>query len=252
MVDPAAAVGPPGAQFMMGGVGTAICIAALEAEAERPLINAATQFLNVAQPGEELRVQAELVQVGRKVTQARAFVRAGERELIAVQAALGEREAQPDAQFIGPPDVPRARECEERMPAFPELADLHSHMRKHVAFEDEAMGRARHWLGPIQGVPTAALLAVVADFLAGGNERTRGASSLDNIFRMGRAVETEWVLLDIEIQSIQRGNFHGTVNLFAEDGTLLATAAQSGAVPKLGTGWAHAHVPESARGQRGS
>nr|MBA3282593.1 hypothetical protein [Acidimicrobiia bacterium] len=38
---------------------------------------------------------------------------------------------------------------------------------------------------------------------------------------------TEWVLLDIQIEGIDHGFGHGTVRLFAEDGTLMATASQS-------------------------
>jgi acyl-CoA thioesterase len=34
-------------------------------------------------------------------------------------------------------------------------------------------------------------------------------------------------LLDIQIQGVERGFGHGTMNMFAEDGTLLATASQS-------------------------
>ena len=52
-----------------------------------------------------------------------------------------------------------------------------------------------------------------------------GGSSLDNTMRFGRLVPTEWVLLDMHIQLAQRGFGHGSVNLFAEDGTLLAVGA---------------------------
>jgi acyl-CoA thioesterase-2 len=40
-------------------------------------------------------------------------------------------------------------------------------------------------------------------------------------------VPTEWVLLDIRVQAVQRGFGHGLVHMFAQDGTLLATASQS-------------------------
>jgi len=40
-------------------------------------------------------------------------------------------------------------------------------------------------------------------------------------------VPTDWVLLDIQIESVQRGFAHGTIQMFAENGTLLATASQS-------------------------
>jgi len=40
-------------------------------------------------------------------------------------------------------------------------------------------------------------------------------------------VPTEWVLLDIRVDLIANGFGHGVVHLWAEDGTLLATASQS-------------------------
>ena len=42
-----------------------------------------------------------------------------------------------------------------------------------------------------------------------------------------RLVPTEWVLLDIRVHAVERGFGHGLVHMFAEDGTLLATASQS-------------------------
>jgi acyl-CoA thioesterase len=44
---------------------------------------------------------------------------------------------------------------------------------------------------------------------------------------VARIVPTEWVLADISIDVVAKGFGHGRVNLWAEDGTLLATASQS-------------------------
>ena len=38
---------------------------------------------------------------------------------------------------------------------------------------------------------------------------------------------TDWVLLDIQVHAVANGFGHGLVHLWAEDGTLLATASQS-------------------------
>jgi acyl-CoA thioesterase len=35
------------------------------------------------------------------------------------------------------------------------------------------------------------------------------------------------VLLDIQVESVQRGFGHGTIQMFAQNGALLATASQS-------------------------
>ncbi len=49
----------------------------------------------------------------------------------------------------------------------------------------------------------------------------------DNTLRVAKLVPTEWVLLDIRVHAIANGFGHGVVHLWAEDGTLLATASQS-------------------------
>ena len=54
-----------------------------------------------------------------------------------------------------------------------------------------------------------------------------GGSSLDNSIRVVRLVPTEWVLLDIRIHAIHAGFGHGLVHLWADDGTLMATASQT-------------------------
>ena len=54
-----------------------------------------------------------------------------------------------------------------------------------------------------------------------------GGNSLDNTLRVMNLVPTTWVLLDIRVQGVARGFGHGLVHMFAEDGTLMATASQS-------------------------
>jgi hypothetical protein len=67
-------------------------------------------------------------------------------------------------------------------------------------------------------VPTGA--AVVLGRVGGGN-------SLDNTLRLRAVVPTRWVLCDIQMSAADRGFAQGHLRLFAEDGTLMATASQS-------------------------
>jgi acyl-CoA thioesterase len=63
--------------------------------------------------------------------------------------------------------------------------------------------------------------------------RRASSNSLDNTLRMVRpsdAHPTEWVLADVRVQAVADGFGHGVVHLWAEDGTLLATASQSAVV----------------------
>ena len=84
--------------------------------------------------------------------------------------------------------------------------------------------------GVIEGVDAAAL-AVLGDFVPMGVGQALGVrgggNSLDNTLRVVNLVPTEWVLLDIRVHAVERGFGHGLVHMFAEDGTLLATASQS-------------------------
>jgi acyl-CoA thioesterase len=54
-----------------------------------------------------------------------------------------------------------------------------------------------------------------------------GGTSIDNTIRIYKLAPTEWVLLDVYSHGVARGFGHGIVHMFAEDGTLLATASQS-------------------------
>jgi acyl-CoA thioesterase len=82
----------------------------------------------------------------------------------------------------------------------------------------------------ISGVD-AATLAVLGDFIPMGVGQALGlrggGNSLDNTLRVVRLVPTEWVLVDIQVQGVQRGIGHGSLTMFAQDGTLMATASQS-------------------------
>ena len=77
----------------------------------------------------------------------------------------------------------------------------------------------------------ATTLAILGDFVPMGVGqalgRRGGGNSLDNTLRVGRTVPTDWVLMDIRVHAVERGFGHGLVHMFAEDGTLLATASQS-------------------------
>jgi acyl-CoA thioesterase len=62
-------------------------------------------------------------------------------------------------------------------------------------------------------------------------------NSLDNTLRIVRVHPTEWILADIRVHALAEGFGHGLVHLWAEDGTLLATASQSAIVrnPRKGS-----------------
>ena len=77
----------------------------------------------------------------------------------------------------------------------------------------------------------AGALAILADYMPSvlGNAmgRVMGSTSLDNTIRFGRLEPTEWVLCDNRMEYAGNGFGHGTVHLWSQSGTLLATASQS-------------------------
>lgn len=228
-------VGPPERTFMMGGVGLGSAIVALEEATGRPLVWATAQYLSFAQRGSVVDIDVHVPVVGRTVTQARASSHVGEREIITVNAALGERPGQPDEQYVAMPDVPGPEAFDREVSLHGDPGDLHSRIerRRVVGGAVDHEGHAYMWIRATRGdAMTAGLLAIFADFMAAAIPLTTGSTSLDNTLRIRRIEPAEWCLLDARIQGVANGFFHGEMCLFAQDGTLLATASQSGILPR--------------------
>jgi len=231
-------VGPPDRQFVMGGVLLASAIAALERTTERPLVWATAQFLSAGSPGGVIGIEVEPLVVGGKITQARATSREGDRLVLNVLASLGGRGDRPELQFAQMPEVPAPEQCQTKASHFPDADDMQREFEKRVAFQSDEQGIERLWFRSTTSAPiTPALLAIMADFLAGGHAETGGSASLDNTIRIHHIKQTEWVLMDTQFSGLAGGAFHGHTRLFAQDGTLLATAGQSGMLPKPGKGY---------------
>jgi acyl-CoA thioesterase len=98
-------------------------------------------------------------------------------------------------------------------------------------------GRSALWLRLPEGLDATATLAIVADYVPFGIGQALGrpisGNSVDNTLRMVRVRRTDWVLADVRVQAVADGFGHGVVHLWAEDGTLLATASQSVIVRRL-------------------
>ena len=77
----------------------------------------------------------------------------------------------------------------------------------------------------------ATALGILGDFVPMQSVRRwawlRVATASTTQSALSSLLPTKWVLLDIYIDAIDRGFGHGRVNMFAEDGTLMATASQS-------------------------
>jgi len=227
--------------FMYGGAGLGAAIAAMETTSGRPTIWATAQYLTFARPGQVLDIDVTLAVEGHQMTQARAVCHVEDREILTVNAALGTRPFAHAGQYETMPQVSPPNDCPRRI-----------HRRETSGFIsdrlDERLAKGRD-LDQLDGTPgdgqtvmwaripevlgdvDGAALGVLGDFVPFGVGQALGirggGNSLDNTLRIVELVPTEWVLLDIRVHAVERGFGHGLAHMFAQDGTLMATASQS-------------------------
>ncbi len=228
--------------FLFGGAGLGAAIGALEGTSGRSCIWATGQYLSYAAPGEVMDIDVTIAVEGHQITQARAVGHVGNREILTVNAALGERPDMPEGQWETMPDVPPPDQCEVRPHRMPVEGTINERLEQRLVkgrhFDDldgnPGDGQTIVWAripAAIDRSIDATALAVLGDFVPMGVGQALGVrgggNSLDNTLRVARLVPTEWVLLDIRAHAVERGFGHGLVHMFAEDGTLLATASQS-------------------------
>jgi acyl-CoA thioesterase len=225
--------------FLFGGCGLGAAIEALEGTTGRPLIWATAQYLAFARPPEVLDIDVTVAAAGRYTTQARAVGHVADREILTVNAALGERPFAQQGQWARMPEVPPPGDCPEREFTWNREGSMAERIEQRWARPEQGDGRCAVWTRmPELLEPSAAALAVLGDFVPLGLGQTLEgpltSNSLDNTLRVATPVPTEWVLLDIRIDVVRRGFGHGQVYLWAADGTLMATASQSAIVRDQG------------------
>jgi acyl-CoA thioesterase len=228
-------------QFLFGGAGLAAAISAMEGTSGRECVWATGQYLSYARPGEVLDIDVTIAVEGHQITQARAVCHVGHREILTVNAALGNRPFDRSGQWVTMPEVPPPEQCAQRPYRGPVSGTINERLDQRIVkgrpFEDldgvAGDGQLIMWARipeVIDGVD-AASLAVLGDFVPSGVGQSLGVrgggNSLDNTLRLAKLVPTEWVLLDIRTDVVERGFGHGEVRMFAQDGSLLAVASQS-------------------------
>jgi acyl-CoA thioesterase len=248
-----------GGGFLFGGCGLGAAISALETTTGRQVIWATSQYLSYARLGEHLDVDITVAVDGRNTSQARVVCHVGQREILTVNAALGEREFPHSGQWEQMGDVPPPTDCPLREHFIDEADTISGRMEQRLVKGrglDEldgthSDGQTRMWARlpeVIEGVD-ATTLAILGDFVPMGVGQALGirggGNSLDNTLRVVHLVPTQWVLLDIRVHGVRNGFGHGLVHMFAEDGTLMATASQSCIVRMWGQG-------PNARPQKGT
>jgi acyl-CoA thioesterase len=230
-----------GGRFLFGGCGLAAAIVAMERVAERKTVWATAQYLSYAQIGDVMDVDVTVASAGHFTSQARVVGHVGDREILTVNAALGERPAEEDAQWARLPEVPSPEDCPTREMRPGAVGSLMDRLDIRLArgsqwdaLEPAPGGRSALWVRMPDIETSAAALAVLGDYVPFGLSQALGSwhrsNSLDNTLRIHRVVPTDWVLLDIAAHGVHNGFGHGRVHLWNRDGTLLATASQSAIV----------------------
>src|SRR3569623_624084 len=97
-------VGPPGNQFMFGGIGLAAAIKAMEGTCGRPVIWATAQYLSYAKPPSVVDLDVWTPAEGKSNTQARVIGHVDDKEILTVNAALGTRPNDISRQWVDRPD----------------------------------------------------------------------------------------------------------------------------------------------------
>jgi acyl-CoA thioesterase II len=229
---------PPAFGALFGGCALGAAVAVLETVTARPLVWATVQYLEFARPPSVVDLAVNEVVRGRSTTQARVLATVDGKEIFTVLAALGRRQLPWTGEWAVRPEV-TAPEDSPLRPLTPDHAGtISDHLEMRVAqFADTASrgGRAALWVRLPESVPaTAASLAIVGDFVIYAISELLGqpifGTSIDNTLRMVCGHPTRWVLVDIQVQAVVGGFGHGHEQLWAEDGTLLATASQSAIV----------------------
>lgn len=229
-----------GGGFLFGGCGLGAAIEALEGTTGRPVVWAAAQYLSYANPPSVVDIDVVVAVNGHQITQARAVGHVADREVFTVNAALGDRPLEHSGQWesmplVQPPDDSPPRAYRKRVDdSIMQRLDVRLAAGRDVLDLDGTPGdgTCSLWarMPELLDVSTAAL-GILGDYVPFGVGQTlglpAGGNSLDNTLRVYRVVPTEWVLLDVQVHAIQHGFAHGRVHLWAEDGTLMATASQS-------------------------
>ncbi|MGH9205613.1 MAG: acyl-CoA thioesterase [Acidimicrobiales bacterium] len=229
-----------GGAFLFGGCALAAAIVAMEEASGRPMVWSTAQYLSYAPTGSTLDIEVTLAAAGHNTTQARAVGRLAGTEILTVNGALGKRSLALTGSWEAQPEVPSPEESDERRLDNRHVGTIMERLETRLAlgrqFQDmdgtPGDGRSAIWARiPGHLEPSAATLAILGDFVPSGMGqalgRPAGGNSLDNTLRVVRLVPTTWVLCDIRIQAIENGYGHGLSHLWAEDGTLMATASQS-------------------------
>jgi acyl-CoA thioesterase II len=230
-------LGPTDGKHLSGGSGLASVVQVLEAVTDRPLIAASAQFFGSPQCEDWFEIEIVAHKKGKSISQVVAHLKSQEQILAYVSASLGKGREVGGRTWETLQSPPTPETC-PRIPFVRQSeGDLHTLLDMRLALDprDNPSGKAQFWVHTDTDQPiSTAFLIQIADYLPEALHmnmgRPVGAISLDNVVRIIARKSTPWVLLDIHLGAVSDGLYHGRMNLFSQNGTLLAMANQSGVV----------------------
>ena len=233
-VLPAAKVGHDRAQHIMGGVGLAATIDAMEIHSGLPVQYAHVQFLSPTNHAEELQLTCEQCGGGQAIAQYSGHASINGRPTHRASAALGRRDPSEQKLFIDMPKVPPPEESPVEVHGPPGTGSLADQFEMRVPHADPDKAIKVIWSRSTAGFPVdAGWLAIVSDFFLGAHPIALQGSSLDAMLRFVQGAEPGWVLSYVELSSFEGGVVHGSARHFAQDGRLLAISSQTGVLPRV-------------------
>ena len=229
---------------LFGGTAAAAVLSAIERATGRRALWATTQFVGIVDQGAVLDCVAEVLAEGRRTSQARVTATCDGEVIFVGLGASGVPKA--DADIVGTPEqMPVVGPPSQGRPAFEGMLASVSpgwHERTELLVapvEQHPVPDALClWGRSSDGGPwTPARLAFFADAVpvsvARACGRAGGGTSLDNSLRVAEPASSEWALLDFRPHHASGGYGYGTVHLWAQDGTLMATGSQSASMITL-------------------
>ena len=245
------------ADTLQGGAGLGAAVAAMESVTGRPAIWATAQYLSFATGTDPIDIAVTVEIAGHNTTQARCVLSRGGSEILTAHGALGTRDFEFEGVWCLRPDVADPEAC-ERYRFFEsgrghmgDIAEFRLARGRQLDDIETTGGRGdgsfalwiRCWHD--RRLASVADLAFIGDFMPLGFADATGmpyaGNSLDNTIRVGKLVETEWILLSVHVQQIANGFGYGRAELWAEDGTLLGEVSQSSVLRK------HSRIRETGR-----
>ncbi|MCC5951414.1 MAG: thioesterase family protein [Acidimicrobiia bacterium] len=240
---------------LYGGTAIAVSVAAAEQVTDRPALWITTQFVSTVSKGATIDVHVEVLAPGKRTNQVR--VTGTDADGGVVFASLGatghHRDGGLNGEFEQFPTVEPPTDGEEwatpfsgmaraagfdpeTIPALPRdvgfSAVIDMRAATVVDHPDDGPGRVCLWLRRRDRQPvTPALAAYMADMVpmsvAFACRTFALGTSLDNSIRIGRFIDSEWVLIDLRPHLAVGDYGHGTAHIWSADGHLMATASQT-------------------------